>query len=113
MVKAVEDLRWRPGQYALIVALAVISTKTWLLINGNFINNSFMYPDQLYMMHLGPFLGNEMYLAHLAGIGVAPLLIYIVCFQQQSATSVASSADHSTDSGSHSHEAHSQSCAAA
>jgi hypothetical protein len=86
VVKAVEELRWRPSQYGLMMVLALFSTKMWLSIKGNFYDNAFMYPDQLYMMHLGPFMGNEMYVAHVAGIGVAALLIYIVCLQQKVST---------------------------
>jgi hypothetical protein len=32
-------------------------------------------------MHLGPFMGNEMYLAHAGATALAAMLMYVVCFQ--------------------------------
>ena len=83
VVKSVDNLGWRPGQYALVVVVAALFSKTWLTINGTFQDNTYLFPDQLYTMHLGPFMGDLMYLAHLGGIGFASLLIYLVCFQQR------------------------------
>jgi hypothetical protein len=83
VVKAVDRLEWSVGRYGLVVVIAALFSKTWLTISGTFQDNTYLLPDQLYTMHLGPFMGNLMYLAHLGGIGFASLLIYLVCFQQR------------------------------
>jgi hypothetical protein len=85
IVKAIEPLGWSRAQYVLIMVLAAISTKAWLSIKGQFQDNSFLYPDQLYWMHHGPFLGNEMYLVHAGATALSAILIYVVCFQQRPA----------------------------
>ncbi len=71
------------------MVIAALFSKTWLTINGAFHDNTYLFPDQLYTMHLGPFMGDLMYLAHLGGIGFASLLIYLVCFQQRTNAIVA------------------------
>jgi hypothetical protein len=83
VVKAIEPMGWRRGQYGFIVSLAALSTKAWLSIKGNFNDNVFLYPDQLYSMHLGPFMSTEMYVVHLAAVTMAALAIYLVCFQER------------------------------
>jgi hypothetical protein len=82
VVKAIEPLKWSRAQYGFVIALAAISTKSWLVIKGQFHDNAFMYPDQLYTMHWGPFMGTDMYLVHLGAVAVAALALYLVCFQR-------------------------------
>jgi hypothetical protein len=81
VVKAIEPLGWRRTQYGFVVALAALSTKSWLVIKGKFHDNAFLYPDQLYLMHLGPFISTQMYLVHLAAVVGAALAMYHLCFQ--------------------------------
>lgn len=113
VIKAVDDLQWRPSQYALVVAISAFFSKTWLTIEGNFQDNTFLYPDQLYMMHLGPFMGDLMYLAHLGGIGFASLWIYIACFQQRTMAIAAGTPISLMEIHSHSNEVRSQTRTAA
>ncbi|MEX2138505.1 MAG: hypothetical protein WD894_04550 [Pirellulales bacterium] len=80
-VKATEALRWKTSSYVIVAAVSVFASKIWLNIDGIFLDNAFLYPDQLYWMHHGPFMGTAMYLAHLAGAIGAGILFYVVCFQ--------------------------------
>jgi hypothetical protein len=81
VVKAIEPLKWGRAQYGLLTVSAVLWSKCWLMIKGKFNDNVFLYPDQFYSMHLGPFMGNEMYLVQAAAVLVTVALLYLVCFR--------------------------------
>jgi hypothetical protein len=82
-VMATESLAWTRGTYIAIAAMSSFASEVWLTIKGTFVDNAFLYPDQLYWMHHGPFISTETYVAHLAGAVVLGALLYIVCFQVQ------------------------------
>ncbi len=78
-VKATESLGLSTNFYVFMAAISVLASKVWLTINGNFLDNAFLYPDQLYWMHHGPFMGNTMYIVH-GGVAIlVGVLIYFAC----------------------------------
>ena len=79
IVKAIEPLRWTNRQYVFVAVSSLLLSKVWLTISGAFHDNVFMYPDQLYAMNLGPFLGDEMYLAQAAAVLLIAGLTYVMC----------------------------------
>jgi hypothetical protein len=79
-VKATESLGWKTGTYAIVSGFCAFGSEAWLNMKGTFVDNAFLYPDQLYWMHHGPFMSPETYLAHLGGAVALGALLYIVCF---------------------------------
>jgi hypothetical protein len=82
-VKATESLGWKRSSYVWIAAVCVFASEVWLNMKGTFVDNAFLYPDQLYWMHHGPFMGNDMYLVQLAGAIVLGTVLYVACFRRQ------------------------------
>jgi hypothetical protein len=77
LAKATDSLGWKPSAYVVFAAISALASKVWLSIKGQFLDNAFFYPDQLYWMHHGPFMSHAMYLAQGAGVVAAGLWIYL------------------------------------
>jgi hypothetical protein len=82
-VKATESLEWNRTPYVLMAVIGAFASEVWLNMKGAFVDNAFLYPDQLYWMHHGPFMGNDMYLVQLAGAMVLATVLYVACFRSQ------------------------------
>lgn len=88
VVKATDQLRWRASQYGVVAVLGLLVSKVWLTINtGPFTGQILQYPDQLMFMNSGPWMSNEMYLAHGAAVLLGSYLLWTHCFRQQSVIS--------------------------
>lgn len=79
LAKATESFGWRTSSYVILAVLGAFSSKIWLTIKGPFLDNAFLYPDQLYWMHHGPFMSHAMYVAQGAAVVVAGVLVYMLC----------------------------------
>jgi hypothetical protein len=82
VVKVIDGLAWRPGQYYLVAGIGLFSSKCWLTINsaGPFRGQLLEFPDQLLFMSHGPWISTEMYLAQGAAIVVFASIIFACCF---------------------------------
>jgi hypothetical protein len=78
LAKATDSLGWQTTTYVVFAAVSAFGSKVWLTIKGTFLDNAFMYPDQLYWMHHGPFMSHAMYLAQGAALLAAGVWIYTV-----------------------------------
>jgi hypothetical protein len=76
LAKATDSLGWQTTTYVVFAAVSAFGSKVWLTIKGTFLDNAFMYPDQLYWMHHGPFMSHAMYLAQGAALLAAGVWIY-------------------------------------
>lgn len=85
VVKATEARRWTTRQYLFLASLSLLLSKCWLTINvGPMVGNAFAWPDQRFMMTVGPFMSDEMYLWQGAIVVVVAAIIYVVCFRPPS-----------------------------
>jgi hypothetical protein len=95
-VKATESLGWSTRVYVFLAATSALASKVWLTIQGTFLDNAFQYPDQLYWMHHGPFMGNTMYVAQGGAAIVIGVMVYFACRRQEDAGSLSEAASEGT-----------------
>ena len=82
IVKATDDLHWRPAQYGLVVGLCILFSKFWLPMNGGpYTDRQFEFPDQLMFMTHGPWISHLMYAVQGAVILASAFVLYRYCFR--------------------------------
>ena len=77
LAKATDSLGWKTNSYVALAVVSAFASKVWLTIKGTFLDNAFLYPDQLYWMQHGPFMSHAMYLAQGAAIMAVGVWIYM------------------------------------
>ncbi len=84
IVKATDELNWRPVQYWLVAGLGVLFSKCWLPMNGGpYTDRQFEFPDQLMFMTHGPWISHSMYAVQGAAILATAAVLYRYCFRTQ------------------------------
>jgi hypothetical protein len=85
IVKATDELNWRPIQYWLVVAFGLLFSKFWLPMNGGpYTDRLFEFPDQLMFMTHGPWISHSMYVVQGAAILATAIVLYRLCIRPQS-----------------------------
>jgi hypothetical protein len=86
VVKATDDLNWRPAQYWLVAGLGILFSKCWLPMNGGpYTDRQFEFPDQLMFMTHGPWISHSMYAVQSAAILMTAFVLYRCCIRPQPA----------------------------
>jgi hypothetical protein len=82
IVKATDDLNWRPAQYGLVVGLCLLFSKFWLPMNGGpYTDRQFEFPDQLMFMTHGPWISHSMYAVQGAVILLTAFVLHRYCLR--------------------------------
>jgi hypothetical protein len=69
---------WTPRRALAFAGIYLVWSKLWLTIGYTAIHNSLTWPDQRFFMHHGPWATDATFLAHLAGVVVTAIVLWLV-----------------------------------
>ncbi|MBS1122996.1 MAG: hypothetical protein H6Q90_5224 [Deltaproteobacteria bacterium] len=69
---------WTPRRVLVLAALYLVWSKIWLKIGYVIVHDSLKWPDLRFFMHHGPWASDETWLAHLAGVVVTAVVLWLV-----------------------------------
>jgi hypothetical protein len=84
IVKATDDLNWRPAQYGSVIGMCLLFSKFWLPMNGGpYTDRQFEFPDQLMFMTHGPWVSHSMYAVQGAVILATAFVLHRYCLRRR------------------------------
>jgi hypothetical protein len=79
VIKAMDDIYWRPYHLWLFALVSVLFSKVWLLIGGApILFDERKFSEQLFYMNLGPWMTDSMYSIQAAAVLIVGILIYLL-----------------------------------
>jgi hypothetical protein len=79
VVKAVDDISWRPYHLFLFAFVSVVLSKVWLLMGGAPIYlDERKFSDQLFYMNVGPYMSDAMYSIQGTAVLITGVLFYLL-----------------------------------
>ena len=81
VVKTTEPFKWSSRQIRFLAIVSVLFSKCWFTMNvGPLTGNLFHWPDQRYLMNIGPYMTDTTYLIQGAITIVVAVAIRFICF---------------------------------